>query len=997
MGRTCVAGLAAAALAVVCGCGGERSIAPADGGVPPLSERVARVSELRARFGVLRATLAAGATARVTVAADRPADFAVADIRSGMRARIVLLGTTPVAGEPVGDVLIHRAALAGSDVLSRAGADGAEDLVAFERAPALERVRYRLELEHGVAGLRLVAGSLELLDAEGTPRLRMRRPVLLDEHGVATPADVAVDGCAVSRDPRAPWHRPVTAPGGATCTLRVDWSGRGVRYPALLDPAWGTTGSMAVVRYNHTATLLGNGKVLVAGGSALTALSSAELYDPPTGSFAATGSMSGARNNHTATLLVDGRVLAVGGGLVSERMSAETYDATTGSWTLTGPLSGRHAGHTALRLADGRVLVAGDNTESKVEIFDPAGGANGTWSTVAPAATARNHPASALLYDGRAWLVGGEDGSQRFSSTEIYDPTADSWAAGPSLNFKHTRAATQTLADGRIVVFGSDTTADGPLGLAELATISSVQVSIVPTLAIDVGYWYPNLALLDDGTLLVADTAILDPTQGTWKTFTKASSGVTGSRWFTTTKLPDGTVLKVGGFDGNNAVAGAELYGPLANGQPCLNAGDCASGFCVDDVCCDTLCDGACMACSASTGSSTGPPGTCSPLQAAEFDSLCANAGNGFCGFDGQCTAQGTCRYKDAGSACGQQACKDATTAYAPDACDGAGACAAATATVACSPGSCQNGLCLQQCNGDGDCDASAYCDSPTNFHCTPDQPAGNPCTRDEMCVSGHCADGVCCDTTCTGSCQACDLPGTTGTCSPVPDGMDPHGECSDSGAGCDDDGYCDGQSACRKYAKKSDGSCDIGGCSADADCQSGHCIDGICCDGACDGQCESCHNQLTGAVEGRCAAVKYGTDPGGDCKNASGADQCKGPLVCSADRTCICSDSLPGCVGNTLVDGATGQETKCDPYICDSAAHQCRVQCSSSDDCVAGSICDVQQGDGVCTVVGAQGAADDGGCGCRVTGRSKPAGGALAWLSIAAFALARRKRRRQA
>ena len=84
--------------------------------------------------------------------------------------------------------------------------------------------------------------------------------------------------------------------------------------PAQIQPGWTSTASMSATRYLHAATLLRNGKVLIAGGRAgAEALSAAELYDPATGTFSATGSLTAGRYFHTATLLPSGKVLVVGG------------------------------------------------------------------------------------------------------------------------------------------------------------------------------------------------------------------------------------------------------------------------------------------------------------------------------------------------------------------------------------------------------------------------------------------------------------------------------------------------------------------------------------------------------------------------------------------------------------------------------------------------------------------------------------------------------------
>src|SRR6266516_4856196 len=99
------------------------------------------------------------------------------------------------------------------------------------------------------------------------------------------------------------------------------------------------TGSLNTARYAHTATLLPSGKVLVAGGFNGSYLSSAELYDPATGSWSSTGNLTTARHGHTATLLPSGKVLVAGGDNSSGFLSsAELYDPATGSWSSTGSL-----------------------------------------------------------------------------------------------------------------------------------------------------------------------------------------------------------------------------------------------------------------------------------------------------------------------------------------------------------------------------------------------------------------------------------------------------------------------------------------------------------------------------------------------------------------------------------------------------------------------------------------------------------------------------------
>ena len=252
--------------------------------------------------------------------------------------------------------------------------------------------------------------------------------------------------------------RPGRTPGGTATLLndgRVLMTTSCGKAAALFDPATGTstaTGSLTVPRGGDTATLLRDGRVLLAGGyncapAGLDGIwRSAEIYDPATGTFAATGPMHKPREQHTATLLADGRVLIAGGYTANEPpaagaivlasvrtvestssilASAEIYDPATGTFSRTGPMTTFRNDHTATLLQDGRVLVAGGGGEAypsstSADLYDPA---TGTFSKTGSMKTGRWLHTATLLQDGRVLITGGRSPKDSvYRSAELYDP-----------------------------------------------------------------------------------------------------------------------------------------------------------------------------------------------------------------------------------------------------------------------------------------------------------------------------------------------------------------------------------------------------------------------------------------------------------------------------------------------------------------------------------------------------------------------------------------------
>jgi hypothetical protein len=346
--------------------------------------------------------------------------------------------------------------------------------------------------------------------------------------------------------------------------------------PSARPLTFSVTGSMAQARDGHTATLLRDGRVLIAGGqNGLRVLASAELYDPTTGEFSPTGSLTQGRMHATATLLADGRVLIAGGvtGILTDGCagltSTELYDPATGRFAPTGPLAVGRQGHTATLLSDGRVLIAGGcygypapSGHSSVEAYDPA---TGRFSAVGALTAERYSHSATLLASGRVLVAGGVGNRQlELDSTELFDPTSNTFAAAGSMSAPRAGHFATGLADGRVLILGgvaADTTADlyDPATGAFTLTGETAESHRYGTLsafkdgrALAVGGW---------GTRGALDLAeVYDPATGH---FTPAGT-LAQARWdHTATLLADGLVLLVGGLDGStSALASAELCRP---------------------------------------------------------------------------------------------------------------------------------------------------------------------------------------------------------------------------------------------------------------------------------------------------------------------------------------------------------------------------------------------------------------------------------------------------
>jgi hypothetical protein len=500
-----------------------------------------------------------------------------------------------------------------------------------------------------------------------------------------------------------------------------------------------------------------------------------------------------------------------------------------------------------------------------------------------------------------------------------------------------------------------------------------------------------------------------------------------------------------------------------ASGDPCSGGADCANGFCSDGVCCDQACDGACDSCSVAAGaaqdgtckvSSKGAAGTpaCATLACNGVNATCvACAHDGECTPDHYCAANGSCQPQVAqGDSCDPRAGKDCKEAS----CD-------VCATGNCADGVCCDQACTDACvacalaltgTPDGQC-APVPADQDPKDKCAEGSNYPTSCLSDGLCDGqGNCRDFAkpstpCGDTQCAKgsvSGKLCDGSGTCSTdsasCAPYVCGTD---ACT-SDCQVDDDcaasGYClNGTCQTKKDPGKA--------CGSAVQCASNFCTDGVCCEAACDGQCEVCSD--AGACEPVLGDPRAGRpacsgDPdvcGGTCDGqtrdhctypssaqlcgSSCADGQQLPSVCDAEGACVESSAIPcgnyacgeteclttcanagdcaegfscaaaSCIptgskcSDDLLSSVTEDDvsTLCAPYVCDASSGACKTECTNVDDCASGSVCNASKS---CVPASGSKSGDSGGCGCSVPGQRTSR---AAWLLLAALACGLRRR----
>ncbi|WP_437751909.1 Kelch repeat-containing protein [Sorangium sp. So ce1389] len=519
-------------------------------------------------------------------------------------------------------------------------------------------------------------------------------------------------------------------------------------------PSWESVPPMITPRGEHTATVLQDGRVLVAGGytevdqvgaytdeNTAVSLREVEIYDPATRTWSPAAPLSRGRSGHAAILLPNGHVLVAGGRARSrwtfgpEHSSAEVYDPTSDTWTAVGRLPVPHPAPSMV-LASGRPVLVG-MAYSEVDaidwmhaaVYDPE---SRSWTTVPSCnAYSRLTPIGAtLLHDGRVMAVG--------SGCSLHDLETGlwTWEQGAVLDtWRYRYPDATTLPGGGVLVVGGTLAGPDP----EIHAFSQIYLPQDDRWEPTSGPYAPastpcglngssirgaRTSLLRSGKVLLtggvescwpkdstgdivpfyATMALFDEATRAWSSLDVEPPVTMARAYHSSTRLSDGSLLIAGGYVGaKTPTASAVLFHERSQlGAGCAADSDCGSGFCADSVCCDARCAGPCDACAAASGAPQ--DGVCAPLTGVACDDA------------GACVAGGTC---EAGACVGGAAAPDGTPCSDGDVCSTASACVGG----ACVGSSLATCLPADDCHEAPACDAAAGCAAPA-----PAMPDGTPC-----------------------------------------------------------------------------------------------------------------------------------------------------------------------------------------------------------------------------------------------------------------------------
>ena len=300
--------------------------------------------------------------------------------------------------------------------------------------------------------------------------------------------------------------------------------------------AWAYAGNLNTARSNASAVLLPSGSILVAGGCTSNCLgattASAELFNSMSGKWSSTGSMQKARTYFGMVLLPNGQVLVAGGctglnanGCSGVTAAAEIYNPGTGKFGSTGAMKAARGSFSLTLLANGQVLAAGGinaagNPLRTAELYNPA---TGKWTLTGSMITARNEHTANLLSTGKVLVAGGENtAGVTTANTELYNPATGKWTATGNLNTSRLEHTSTMLMNGSVLLAGGNN-------------------------------------VTANGTTVLSSAEIYNPGTGVWSNTGSLNTARVGH---TATPLYSGKVIATSGSDANSDLTSCEIYTP---------------------------------------------------------------------------------------------------------------------------------------------------------------------------------------------------------------------------------------------------------------------------------------------------------------------------------------------------------------------------------------------------------------------------------------------------
>ncbi len=865
-------------------------------------------------------------------------------------------------------------------------------------------------------------------------------------------------------------HATALLPGGRVLVaggLPDDESTSALASAEIYDPdsnTWATIEVMGAARAFATATALPSGKVLIVGGTdGTTSLDSAESFDPFAKEGAGKwnglapmkiGNESLGRHAHSATILQDGRVLVAGGvrgvGATQDALILDLNAPSGQPWSKAASIGQVRAGHTAVRMPSGEVvLLGGCSNPPSFEIATAAADgcvaqtglrfyspAKNSWNTLAGATPG---DLGGRLFAGlrNGWILAA-GGRYKNSAPNVSDGLVEksvSFFKAPGAAVDDPGTTTAALGPGwswNEEDSSSELTLKVPIAFAGITVDQKGRVLVVGGLKDKVAQKSIEfLDYLDNGTTCPeAPLNPLDCASGV------CSDGVCCDRRCDSVCdacVAARTNLGKDGLCGadtdEEGKTGCKIAGASCSGNS-IDGGRCSGGACVDDPqdCGYFKCEN-----SKACPSTCATVNDCRPTISGEPPLVCVASGeSSVCSPqlpDGETCAQNV--------DCKSSACEPAqpalTTLPSPpalccskecgaDQCDGAeiGAIRNFCNDDPSAPGAfvCQKDYefckgyrckgtgpttaCLVSCNNNDDCAATHFCSGAV---CVKKIEDGNGCLNDGQCQSEACAEGVCCDSAAckTDGCRSCLTANTgkpQGQCSPVQSNTDPRDACAQTTGQnpCGQTGVCNESGSCAFVA--ADTSCQASTCASRV--QTDFRCDGL---GVCEARSKDCEENLVCDAGGSLCLTSCSSDS--DCSgnfacNKGGSvclKSCESKVDCKAGFNCNTVSKQCVQVATCLEDGryldAQGIEQRCRTnHQCDDntegGAEACAGPCRSSLDCVSPFVCGAS---GECRPPPAA-AADESDCFCAQAGRpasSSPA--ALALLALASAALRRRAR----